>query len=236
MNFALFKMMFKKNFTLIIGFTVFILLELVVCIFMFEDIAGMNILGIGGDEILSFTSSLLPIIGVMFPMAFYVFMVFRLIYKPVDSTSLSSHLSAGMKRTTYLTTAAVFILSSLLIIFFIVFIVCGGCMLYWGNINWGTWLYVVFSVFMANLSVAFVSFFFAACFGSSGIGKIGMVMIPAFLLVFTMMSSYVESFRYLSVFMWIEITSLTVAAGNFNLWWMWNFIYFVIASVCFTAS
>lgn len=236
MSLTLFKSMLKKNWTIILGLTAFILMELVVCIFMFEDIAGMNILGIGGSEILSFTASVLAIIGTMFPTVFFVFMVFRLVYKPIDSTNLSSHLSAGIKRTTYITTAAIFIFTSLFIIFLIVFVVCGLSMLYWGNIDWAAWLYVVFSVLTANIAVSSISFFFAAMFAPGSIAKGGMIGIPAILFVFTMISSYIKVFRWASVFMWIEITAETVSQRNFNLWWLWNLIYLAIAAVCYLAS
>jgi len=228
MNFTLLKMMFKKNWILLVAFTAFVLFELLVCIFMFKEIADMGILGIGGIEIQSFTTSLLPSIAVILPMVFYLFLIYRLAFKPIDSTSLSSELSAGIKRTTYLATGAIFITAMLFVMFFAIFLICGLSMLYWGSINWATWLCAIFGIFMANLVVASISFLIASCIRTNT-AKFAMLGVPAIFLIFTMLASYVEGFRWLSVFMWLDIVTL-------ELWWLWCMLYLTITATCFITA
>ena len=126
MSFPLLKHFMKKNWAIWMGFLAFLLMEILACIFMMEEISSMGgIMGIGvsGASTLSFVAELLPLYCSMFVMAYCIFIVFRLLYKPVDSTSLSSHLSSGITRKKYITTAAAFMVLSVLAMFVIVFVV-----------------------------------------------------------------------------------------------------------------
>lgn len=226
MSMPLFLMMLKKNWVTLLAVTGFILMEMSACIFMFDQIDGLNFFGIGGDGILAFVESVLPLIGVIFPMVFYVYIIFRLVFKPVDGTSLNSYLSAGVKRTTYLLTAMVFVVASLITIFTVVYFVCGLSMLYWGAIDWAEWLRVVMGVMLANIAVSAIAFAIAAAFSPTNIAKGGIIGVPATLLVMTMISTYLEIFKWVSVFMWVD----------FKLWGLVWAIYVAIAVAAYVVG
>lgn len=137
MSFPLLKYFIKKNWALWLGFLAFLMMEMLVCIFMMEEIAGMlpeDFLGVKltGASTLAFVAGLLPLYTAMFVMAYCIFMVFRTLYKPVDSSSLSTHLASGITRQQYITTAAVFLIGSVFAMFAVMFTACGLSMLTWG--------------------------------------------------------------------------------------------------------
>ena len=224
MNISLLKYFFKKNWLLWLGFTAFLLFELVVCIFMMDLIAEMMpewfLGGISGENTLGFISYLLPLCGFMFPMVFYILLIYRMLHRPIDSTSISPLFAAGVKRHAYITSAAIFLTLSLFAMFTTVFVVCGLCMLFWGAFNWGVWLGMVFCVFLVTLAVAFASFFFAAAFAPNSAGKLGMVGLPIIFLVLFMISEYINFFKYLTPFGWMDFAAL--AAEALPLWWLWS--------------
>lgn len=239
MSWPLLKYFVKKNWALWLGFLAFLMMELLVCIFMMEEIAEMlpeNFLGVSlnGATTLAFVAGLLPLYSSMFVMAYCIFVVFGTLYKPIDSTSMSAHLSCGITRKQYLATAAIFLVSSVFAMFAVVFTVCGLSMLTWGSIDWAAWLNLNFSYFLNIIAVALITFIFASCFAPGKIGKFGMVGLPILFLLFQMLSGYVPLFEYLSPFSWID--GAKIAMGTFGLWWMWDLIFIVFSVASFAAA
>jgi len=237
MSLPLFKMFIKKNWMILVGFTLFLLFELLACVLMMDMIGEMGFLGIeGGDGTLYYMSTVMPLLGFMFPMVFYIFIVYRIIHRPIDSTSMSPILASGVKRTTYIITAAVFLIVSLVVMFTVMFGVIGASMLYHGAFNWGKWAVMCLCVLLATMTVAFISFFFASAFAPSNIGKLGMIGLPVLFLVLTMIGFQVGSdiFMYMAPFGWIDMTKYVL--GTFKLWWLWNLIFVAIISILITAS
>jgi hypothetical protein len=239
MNRTLLRHFIKKNWIIWLGFLAFLMFEMLVCIFMMDTIAEMlagDIMGItitGGDT-LGFVGGLMPLYTSLFVMAFVIFAVFRLVYKPIDSTSLSAHLTSGMTRKRYIITAGVFLVSMIFAMFAIMYVVCGLAMLYWGPINWLLWLNLNVSYFLAILAVSAIAFFFASVFSPGNIGKLGMIGLPILFLLFLMLSSYIPFFEYLSPFGWIDGVGL--AMGTFDLWWMWDLVYLGLIGAFFALS
>ena len=228
MSLPLLKHFIKKNWAIWLGFLAFLMMEMLVCIFMMDEIAAMlpeGFMGVSitGASTLAFVAGLLPLYTSMFVMAFVIFIVFRTLYKPVDSTSLNAHLSSGITRKQYILTAAVFLTGAVFAMFVIMFVACGASMLMWGAIDWLAWLNLNMSYFFNIMAVAFICFFFASVFAPGNIGKLGMVGLPILFLLFQMLSGYVSFFEYLSPFSWLD--SLKIAMGTFDLWWMWYLIF-----------
>ena len=237
MSLPLLKMFLKKNWLIWVGFTVFFLFELLACIFLMDMIDGLEVLGIsGGEGTLYFMSTVMPLLGYMFPMVFYIFIVYRVIFRPIDSTSMGTVLSSGIKRTTYISTAVVFLIVSLFAMFTTVFVVCGASMLYWGAFNWGKWALMCFSVMLATMVVAFISFFFASAFSPGNIAKLGFIGLPVLFLVLTMIGFQMGSdfFMYLSPFGWMDMTKLVM--GTLKYWWLFNIGFMVTSGILITAS
>ena len=237
MSRPLFIYFIKKNWAIWAGFTAYILFELVVCIFMMEQIAEMlpeGFMGIqvNGESTLLFIGSLIPTVGCLFAMPFYILISYRTVYRPIDTTSINTHLSSGMKRTTYLTTAALFLAFSLFMMFFAIFLICGLSMLIWGAFNWGIWTSLLFNSLLVNLTVAFISFFFAAAFTPGNIGKLGMIGLPILLLLLFMLSDYIPFLQYLTPFGWLDFDKLVL--GTLKLWWLWDMLYIAITGTMVT--
>ena len=239
MNWTLLKYFIKKNWALWLGFLAFLMMEMIVCILMVDTIPEMmdGMLGIeSGASMLDFVANLLPIYCSMFVMAYCIFIIFRTLYKPIDSTSLSSHLAAGTSRKKYIVTAAVFLAASVFAMFVVMFALCGVIMVVTkGSIDWLAWLNLNFSFFVNIIMVAFICFFFASCFAPGNIAKIGMVGLPILFLLFQLFASFdIAIFKIISPFSWLDATA--IAAGTFTLWWLWNLIFIAISVAVFTAT
>jgi len=236
MSWPLFKYFLKKNWMIWVGVTAFCLFELVACVFLMDIVSDLPeefLGGFGGESILEIMSILLPMLMFMFPMIFIIFTIYRLVYRPIDST-LSPTLAAGVKRTTYLTTAAVFLVVSLFLMFSVVFTVIGASMLYYGSFNWTVWLKVNFVAFVVLLSVALTGFLFAAAFAPGNIGKLGMFGFPVFCLAVLILAGYIDFFKWLTPFGWIDFTK--VYDGSMTLWWLWALLYLLGAGVIYVGS
>jgi len=245
MNMPLFKMFIKKNWMILAGFTLFFLFELLACVFLMEMIDGMGFLGIGGGEekvmstgekTIFYMSTVMPLLGYMFPMVFYIFIVYRIIFRPIDTTSLSPVLASGVKRKEYIATAAMFLIVSLVVMFSTIFVVCGISMLYLGSFDWGKWAFMCYSVALSTTAVAFISFFFASAFAPGNLSKLGMIGLPILFLVIFMAGVQAESeiLMKLVPFGWKDLTDL--AFGFPKLWWLWDIIFLSIISILITAS
>ena len=233
MSWPLLKYFIKKNWWIVAALTAFIMFELVVTIAMFDLIKDMDFLGLGGTTVQEFTISALPSLLFMFTMLFYILIIYFIIVRPIDTTSMSSHLASGIRREKYLTSAFVFLAVSLLSIFVVIFVICGLLMLIWVKVDWAEWLYANVTVFTGCLAVASISFFFASVFPSHVVGKLGMIGLPVlFLILFMMYAQFpntLEFFRWITPFGWINIM-------NSSLWWMWNLIYLAVTGAFITAS
>jgi len=243
-NLTLLKYFLKQNWMIWLGFLGFLLLEMCACIFLMdyldammgaiESVPGFSITG-GG--VLSYSAGLFASYGIMFSMIYYIFVTYRILYRPVDNTSMSAHLATGIKRRVYLNTGALFLLLSIIAMFFVLWLVCGLCMLYWGAINWAKWLNVVASICFLCLAMAFVCFFFASVFAGQSMGKLGTIGLPLLFLVIYMIADMLTGtagniLSAITPFGWLEFKTADPADG-YKLWFMWDALYTFIAVTFF---
>jgi len=243
MNKTLLRFFIKSNWAIWLGFLLFTLFEVLVMVAMYDLMRApemQEFMNIQATDILTMVATSLPIMAAIFTTAYTVFIVFRLVYRPVDSTSIGAHLSAGIKRSTYIITAIFFLVASLVLMYTIIFVVCGLAMIAWEPISWLNWLNTVCLVLLACITVASLSFLFASVFGSRGIGKIGMFGIPALFALLQMLSMfvdlYLENFKigYLTPHGWIDAEA--AAVGAFDLWWLAIIGFVTISCALFTIS
>jgi hypothetical protein len=240
MNFHLLKYFIKKNWLVWLGVLAFIHMELLVCIFMMELIADMmskiEIPGLGtfdagitvdGEYALTYVSGLFPMYMCMFPMIFFIITIHKLMSKAVDTTALSPILATGITRRQYILTVAAFIGLSLFAMFFVTFLVCGLAISYWGAFNWWSWLNLNLSFLFVNLAVAAICLFFSSTFAAGRAGLALTVGVPVVFLIFHMLSDFLKGFKYFTLYGWVD--SAEIAAGTFNLWWLWILFYSAIA-------
>jgi len=238
MSLALLKYFTKKNWMIWAGVTAFMLFEVLVCIFLMEMIVELTAqMGIttadtpdgrpNGAFALKYVAELYPMMACLFPMVFFIMMAHKLLSKPVDNSSISTFLSAGIKRTTYVATAAVFMAIAMVAMFTVLFVVCGLAMLMWGSINRGAWLMVNFTFFMVNLAVAFICFALSSIFAATKQGLALTVAVPVLMMIFQMLSGFAEGFKYLTLYGWIDVSK--IIAGTFDLWWLYTLVFIAIA-------
>jgi len=188
----------------------------------------------GDTTVTGYTAMLFGELVWPFGMILFIMLVFRTIYKPVDSGSLSTHLMGGVSRNKYMITACVFLALKLIIMFVLILTVTLISFAILGE------EFVFIDFFASSLlsmlaltAVVFISFMLGAIFAGKKMALGLLIGIPVAFLIVLMIAgihSSVEFFRWVSVFGWFNPSE--VAAGDFGLWWLVAIGYVLAAVSC----
>ncbi|MCL2630332.1 MAG: hypothetical protein FWD49_02265 [Firmicutes bacterium] len=243
MSLPLFIVLFKKNWKILLIFAVLNIFYMSAIALMATSemmISSMDFLNMGVNQKLiadidiavSITSSVFQgMIMYIFIMVYYVIMAGRLVHKLVDNSSITGYLTAGVSRTKFIITSAVWLISSVFALYLIVWAVSAICLLTYGSFNFGWWTVVHIVTFLCSLSVAMISFAFSAVFAGTKQGSTLLSGIPIAFAVLMMLGSYIKFFKWLAPFGWVD--SAKLAEGNFPLWWVYLLIYLAISAIAF---
>jgi ABC-2 type transport system permease protein len=252
MNASLFKFFIKSNWKVWLIIAAILAACLVMIVSMYDIMSGLGELlesmglppevadALGGfDSALTYFSIVFftEDMTFMFGIIYGIIIAYKLMYKPVDSTSLGSFLTAGISRKSYVATAGVFMLASMFALFLVIFALGGLLLLMWGSYDFVAFTNLIVSTSMVAMVVAMVSFFFASIMAGNKLGFlliIGLPVLFALLSVLSGMATQVEFLRWFSPYGWID--TLEIARGTFDLWWMWQLICATVIGVLLTLS
>ncbi|MCL2756429.1 MAG: hypothetical protein FWE45_05285 [Firmicutes bacterium] len=240
MSFVLLKKMFKQNAVLFWAFVAGIVLYygLVVLMYpviadMMEDMGGIWAEMFSVGRIDEFAASMLGEIVWMIGLILFIMLVFRLIYKSVDSGSLSMQLMAGISRKKYIVTSCVYLLLNLFIIFALVLGV--GVLIFVAlgeDFSFANYLNNVSLAILALGAVTAISFFLGVILAGKKAAAGLLIAIPIVLYMLLMASgihSSLEFLRWVSVFGWF--VPAEIAVGSFELWWLVMIGYMLLIAV-----
>jgi ABC-2 type transport system permease protein len=249
MNAPLLKFFVRKNWKLWAIFAGIITFYLGVIVVMATDpmmVEAMGFLNLEtATEALGITEATLALnitvaifqgmIMYVFVMIFYVLLVQKILYKAVDTTSMSSILATPISRRQYIITAYLFLVGCLFVFYLWAFLLTATCLItYSGSFSWTGLLSVHLSTFLCTLMVATISFACSAIFANTKAGMPLLAGIPIAFAALMMLSMYLPFFEYLTPFMWID--AMELVTRTFKLWWLFNLVFITISAAAFTAT
>lgn len=174
----------------------------------------------------------------IFVMIFYVLLVHKLLYKTVDTTSLSSLLSTPVSRKQYIATAYIFMAKCLFVLYLFTFLLTGGALLTYGSsFSWLGLLSVHVTTFLCTLAVASISFAFSALFAGARAGTPLLAGIPIAFAAFMMLGAYLPFFQYVTPFTLFKWTTpIDLASKAFGLWWLLDLVFAAISAAAFSVT
>jgi len=241
------KVQFKKNWMLWAIFTGITVLYLALIILTFDKINEAMSNGSMSDMMNSFGydsstwSNIMLYTANMFfgqlvlilPMVFYLIICNKIIYKPVDDTSMSSYMSSSISRKQYVASTGIFLASSIIAMFALVFGIGSLLFSFSGPFDALSYLNLCVYSMLLTLAVAFIVFFLS--FILTGV-KGGLIIIIGFPIMLYLLASLskikvLHFLKYVSPFSWGDATE--IAKGTFGLWWMFDLIFIGITVVSF---
>lgn len=246
---ALFKFFLKKNWKMLGIFAILISFYCGIIVFMATDQMMVEAMGFLNKEsatkdlgisdatlAMNITLSVFQgMIMFIFVMVFYVLLNQKLLYKAVDTTSLSSILATPVSRKQYITTAYIFMAKCIFALYLLAFLLTAGTLLtYSGSFDWAGLISVHVTSFLCTLAVASISFACSAIFAGARAGLPLLAGIPIAFATLMMLATYLPFFEYFTPFMWTN--PLELASRTFDLWWLFNLIYIAISAAAFTAT
>ena len=252
MNAPLFKMLIKKNWLvwLIVTTVIIVYLGIIVATYgMIEDLAAnedtLALLELLGLDFSAWATPLAYVSDVFFSIYGHVFlMVLFIIYgmrfghKTIDTKTLSCYLSGSVSRQKYITTCAVFMALSIVALMTVTFI-AGSIMfvIAGGEFNAFHYLNVIATMTAMALAVSFIVFFISFTLGGqrSAAGLVISAPVAMFLLLIISQAARPLSFlRFFTPYGWASAVS--VATGDFPLWWLVQLGCLALAGVMFALS
>lgn len=247
--FALFKFFLKKNWKMLGIFAILIIFYCGIIVLMATDQMMVEAMGflnketatdaLGiSDATLAMNITLAVFQGMImfiFVMVFYVLLNHKLLFKAVDTTSLSSILATPVSRKQYIIAAFVFMASCIFALYLLAFILTAGALLtYSGSFDWAGLISVHATSFLCTLAVSSISFACSAIFAGTRAGMSLLAGIPIAFATLMMLATYIPIFEYFTPFMWTD--PLELASRTFDFWWLFDLIYFAITAAAFTAT
>ncbi|MCL2586715.1 MAG: hypothetical protein FWE31_00560 [Firmicutes bacterium] len=242
MSGTLLKSLLKKNAVLYWCFMAVIMVYFSLVIFMYPLIVDMMTGetggGIFGDmfdvgDIGVYTATMLGELLWSFGLVLFIMLVFRLIFRPVDSGSLSMHLMSGISRTKYMLTALTFLAIKLTTLFILLlsvgllsFVALGE------SFNFGHFFSTTLMATISLSAVVFISYLLGSVFAGSKWAAGLLIAVPVCFFLFISLShihSSLEFFRWITPFGWFLPSEMAI--GDFSLWWIVLLAYITIIAL-----
>jgi len=248
MNLPLLKFFIKTNWKMLAIFAALISFYLGTIVVMATDPMMVEAMGflnmesaveaVGSEALLAMNITVAVMQGMImfvFVMVFYVLLANKLLYKSIDTTSMSSFLSSPISRRQYIITSFIFMAKCIFALYLLAFIITAGCLAtYQGSFDLLGLVSVHLTTFLCSLAVASISFACSAIFAGTRAGLPLLAGIPIFFAAVMMLAAYVPVFEYFTPFMWVD--AMKVANRAFDLWWLFNLIYVTIVAAAFAAT
>lgn len=247
MNITIFKNIFKRNWILLLIFTVILCFYqgTIISLVNTEDMTSVQelygsmegMLKAFGIDIttmtdpLSYTAStFFGLLVLAFPMVYYIILIIKLVIKPIENYSLSYILTSPVSRSKYIVTLALYLLLSLFIMFMFVFITGSVMLNTTGSFNVLAYLNLVTVTYLLCSSIAMFTFFIAVMFCNSKNSVFFTVSIPVGLLILNMLGSVSDKLSFLTKYNPFGLLqSVKIVNGEISTLWM--YVAFTIAIV-----
>jgi len=249
MSKPLFLNLMKKNLPLWGVFTGILVFYLVVIVFTFgipEVRDSFAIIGIEvGTDITLMDYTAMGFFGTvmfMFPPIFFIMLAYKLVYKPIDSNSLSSFLSTPISRKKYILTTGVLYLVAIFAMFLITWLLgiisVGLFPMAFPDVEIGSYSFIhytnmVFTLFLATMAVASISFLFSCIGHGKKFGLALLIGLPIVFILIQMLGSMagLDFLLHFTPLGWIDAMELN--SGTASLWWLFSLIYIAITGTLF---